>query len=84
MKPKILSLYREHYFPLGKQLIPCITGLVVSILPGIEEQNETLQKDVFSTLDQLSNCVTKKYFVGAVWMVKANIPSFFNWLVRRF
>jgi len=66
-----LLLYREHYFPLGKQLIPSITGLVVSILPGIEEQNENLQRDVFSTLDQLSNCVTKKYFLGAVWMVNS-------------
>ncbi len=69
MKPKILSLYRDHYFPLGKQLIPCITGLTVSILPGVEEPNEAMQKDVFLTLDQLSAAVTKKYFVGAVWMV---------------
>ncbi len=69
VKPKILQLYREHYFPLGKQLIPCITGLVVSILPGVDEQNEGLQKDVYSTLDQLSEVVTKKYFIGAIWMV---------------
>jgi len=69
-------LYRDHYFPLGKQLIPCITGLTVSILPGVEEQNEALQKDVFNTLDQLSNCVTKKYFIGAVWMVNFFFPHY--------
>jgi len=68
VKPKILSLYRDHYFPLGKQLIPCVAGLTISILPGVEEPNEAMQKDVFNTLDLLGNAVTRKYFIGAVWM----------------
>jgi len=43
--------------------------LVVSILPGVDEQNEALQKNVYETLDLLSDTVGKRFFIGAVWMV---------------
>ena len=65
----LLDLYREHYFPLKKQLVPCISGLVLSILPGLDEANEGFLKKVYETLDDLSSSVGKKYFIGAVWMV---------------
>lgn len=43
-------------------------GLVISILPGLEEQNELLQKRVFSIMDNAGEAVGKKYLLGAVWM----------------
>lgn len=44
-------------------------GLVISILPGLEEQNELLQKRVFSILDNAGEAVGRKYLLGAIWMV---------------
>ena len=51
IKPKILALIQKYYLPLGPHLIPCLSGLVVAILPGLEENNEELQKNVMNTLD---------------------------------
>ena len=69
VKPLILELYQKYYYPLKKQLIPCIPGLVVSILPGLDEQNEELQKKVFASLDQACESAGKRHFIGALWMV---------------
>ena len=51
VKPKLLDLIENYYLPLKMNLIPCIPGLVVSILPGLEENNEEIQKKVLHTLD---------------------------------
>lgn len=74
MKPKVLDLIEDYYLPLGKNLIPCMPGLVISILPGIEEQNELLQKRVYGILDKAAEAVGRKYLLGSVWMV--NMCSF--------
>lgn len=44
-------------------------GLVMSLLSGIDEQNEALFNDVLRTFEEAEKCVGKKYVVGAVWMV---------------
>ena len=58
-----------YYFPLGIELIPCMPGLVMSILPGLDEQNEALQKSVLEALRVAGECVGTKYLLGAIWMV---------------
>ncbi len=41
----------------------------MSLLSGIDEQNEALLNDVLRTFEEAEKCVGKKYVVGAVWMV---------------
>lgn len=36
-KHYFLEIIRNYYIPVGRDLIPCIPGLVLSILPGLEE-----------------------------------------------
>jgi len=69
VKPKIIDLLNKYYFPLKIELIPCIPGLVMSLLPGLDEQNEELQKSVHEALRKAGECVGTKYLIGAVWMV---------------
>lgn len=69
MKPKILELLNRYYFPLKLELIPCIPGLIISLLPGLNEQNEELQKSVYEAFKKAEECVGTKYLLGAVWMV---------------
>jgi hypothetical protein len=38
----LLDVIEEHYFPLKHDLIPCMPGLVIAILPSLEENNEEL------------------------------------------
>ena len=65
----MLDLVTEYYFPLKLELIPCIPGLIVSILPGLEERDAELEKKVLYTLDKAGECVGRKYLIGAIWMV---------------
>ena len=69
VKPKIIELLNKYYFHLKIELIPCIPGLVMSLLPGLDEQNEELQKSVLEALKKAEECVGPKYLLGAVWMV---------------
>jgi len=65
-----LDIINDFYLPLGIELYPCVTGLVNSILPGLDEQLEDLQKKVTEILDKMCELVGKKYLVGAVWLVR--------------
>jgi len=42
IKPVIITLIYESFLQLKSELIPSVTGLLVSILPGLDEQNEDL------------------------------------------
>ena len=64
-----MEIIRKYYFPLKLEIIPCIPGLVMSLLSGIDEQNEALLNDVLRTFEDAEKCVGKKYVIGAVWMV---------------
>lgn len=46
-KPMFLSLLEKYYYPLGKELLPSIGGLINSIIVGMEETNEDMMKKVF-------------------------------------
>ncbi len=53
VRPRLLDLYAEHYLPLKRAgLAPCIDGLVVSLLYGLEEENtksRAVARDTFSS-----------------------------------
>ena len=40
VKPVLLGMYENYYIPLGKAMLPGLTGLVLGLLPGIEEGSE--------------------------------------------
>ena len=70
MKPKILDLIEDYYLPLEINLMPCISGLINSILPGIEEKQDLIRKRVLNTLDHAMKNVGRKFLMGAIWMVE--------------
>ena len=69
VKPYLLDVIEKNYFPLKYDLIPCIPGLIIAILPSLEDNYEELQKKVFHILDKAMECVGKKFFMGSIWMV---------------
>jgi len=40
VKPVLMNIYEEYFVSLGKALIPCLPGLLLGLLPGIEEGSE--------------------------------------------
>lgn len=54
MKPRLLKVYETYYLPLKNNLIPCLPGLVLSLLPGLEESGTELAERVMKLLDSVS------------------------------
>lgn len=79
-----MRILNQYYFPLDVELVPCIPGLVMSLLPGLDEQNEELQKNVLDALKTASECVGLKYLLGSIWMVPdSKFKSFLSELASR-
>lgn len=73
VKPLLLGLYKEHYLPLGLQLKPCLKGLVLGLLPGLDEQNEYFET-VYEMLNALAERVGHGYFYHCLWLAIVTAP----------
>ena len=40
MQPVLLTVYEKHFVPLGRQIKPGLNGLLLGLLPGLEEGAE--------------------------------------------
>lgn len=59
----------------GPELIPLLQGLVTSILPGLDEQDENLQKMVMRFLNNIKAAVGQKFLVDCVWLAILKSPK---------
>lgn len=39
-RPVLMNMYENYFLPLGKALLPGLSGLLLGLLPGIEEGSE--------------------------------------------
>ena len=44
VKPVLLGTYENYFIPLGKALLPGLSGLILGLLPGIEEGSEYTER----------------------------------------
>ena len=67
VRPSLLDIYERYYLAVGRGLVPCLPGIVLGLLPGLEDESEhterfdtqTLQICIFSCCwkcSQLHNC----------------------------
>lgn len=40
VRPVLLSLYENHFVPLGQHIKPGLTGMLLGLLPGLEDGSE--------------------------------------------
>ena len=52
-----------------------IVGLVTSILPGLEEKDEAIQKKIIEILGKLQICVGERFLIGALWIAILRTPK---------
>ena len=69
VKPEMIEIFRKYYLILEIQIIPMLTGFVSCLLPGLEEQDETLQKQIIELLNDVNGIVGDKFFLSTVWFV---------------
>ena len=44
VKPVLMGIYESYFVPLGKTLLPGLPGMVLGLLPGIEEGSEYTER----------------------------------------
>uniref|UniRef100_A0A0G4IFE5 Uncharacterized protein n=1 Tax=Chromera velia CCMP2878 TaxID=1169474 RepID=A0A0G4IFE5_9ALVE len=69
VKPIFIHVIQQYFLPLGDRLLPCLSGLLVSLLPGVEDEKSDSYEKVFSTLQQISEGVGESHFMCALWLV---------------
>ncbi|CAD8058712.1 unnamed protein product [Paramecium sonneborni] len=67
-KPMFLNILEKYYYPLKRELLPCMGGLINSIIVGMEDTNEDMMKKVMTSLDQACESVGIKQFFGLLWI----------------
>lgn len=63
VKALVYSFIKTHFVPLGPALIPCLPGLILAIIPGLEDENG----DFFHQCLELLRVVVEKTDKGIVW-----------------
>ncbi|KAM3578985.1 hypothetical protein VKS41_008521 [Umbelopsis sp. WA50703] len=87
VKPQLLSIIEKYYFRLGHELKPCMRGLVIALLPVVEEEGSEYFDKGISLLDQLGKIVELPFLNSCIWLVLINNASLrlaaLNYLLRR-
>lgn len=87
VKPTLLNLYDTHYLPLQSGLRPVMKSMILSLLPGLEEETGEFFDKVLGLLDRLSGTVSTAFFFQNIWLVMLTAPpargTSLNFLARR-
>lgn len=83
----VLGLYERFYLPLGVDLRPLTRALLLSLLPGLEEEGSEFFDRVVTLLDRIATSVQPAFFFQNMWNVLMASPSVrlcaLNYLARR-
>lgn len=74
VRPVLIELLERFYLPLGKELIPCLGGLLMALLPGLEEQGE-LYARVLKLMNRVRDCTHPSLFMLALWRCLLQSPA---------
>jgi hypothetical protein len=69
-KTAYLNVIKKHYLEISDQeLTLCLPGFLVSILPGLEDQNEQIHKLIKEIFSKARQKVGEINFFGVYWAV---------------
>lgn len=75
LKSPLLSLYETHFLPLGPKLAPILGGLVLAILPGLEDETSEFYSRSRALLDKVELAVDDvNLFSRAIWRALLQSP----------
>ena len=69
-KKKVLKIFKERFLHINvTELELCLPGLLVSALPGLEEQDEAIHKPVKEIFNSLREQLSDRTFFGCLWSI---------------
>ena len=57
LKPTLLTLYENHFLPLGPALAPLVDGFVLAVLPGLEDESSEFYGRTTQLLDSICDAI---------------------------
>lgn len=67
VKPSILSIYEKYYIPLGRDLEKCLPGLIIAVMPVLEELENEYFEAGYTILIALRTQVQATPFYNGLW-----------------
>lgn len=55
-----VELIKKYFIPLQIELIPCLPGLMLALLPVLEENNDQLNKELYELMDLINRAVGRR------------------------
>ncbi|BFZ09520.1 hypothetical protein BsWGS_12559 [Bradybaena similaris] len=74
VKPVLLSVYEKHFVALGRHIKPGLNGLLLGVLPGLEEGAEYFERTNL-LLEDFCNAVGPPFFYTGIWECMLSCPS---------
>ncbi|CAH1798856.1 unnamed protein product, partial [Owenia fusiformis] len=74
VRPMLLSIYENHFVALGKYIKPGLTGLLLGLLPGLEEGSEHYDR-TNALLEEFCEAADPIFFYGCLWECVLTCPS---------
>ena len=69
-KKKVLKIFKDRFLQINvTELELCLPGLLVSALPGLEEQDEAIHKPVKELFNSLREQLSDRTFFGCLWSI---------------
>ncbi|KTW30413.1 uncharacterized protein T551_01696 [Pneumocystis jirovecii RU7] len=76
IKPYFLGLIETFYLPLGPSLRPCAKSLIMSLLPGLEEDSGEYFDETFNVLDSVRQKLEDDaFFWQCLWLCIITSPQ---------
>ncbi|XP_041353922.1 protein dopey-1-like isoform X2 [Gigantopelta aegis] len=87
VKPVLLTIYENHFVALGKRIKPGLNGLLLGLLPGLEEGAEFCER-VNILLEDFCDGAEPEFFYTCLWECVQSCPSVrlpaFTFLISHF
>ncbi|XP_013389897.1 LOW QUALITY PROTEIN: protein dopey-1-like [Lingula anatina] len=74
VRPTLLAIYENHFLPLGQSLRPGLTGLLMGVLPGLEEGSDHFDR-TNSLLEEFCKVTDSTFFYGCLWECVLSAPT---------
>jgi hypothetical protein len=70
-----IKIIHDHFLPLGLRLVPCLTGLLLSLLPGIEDEASSYYEGTRTLLLEIHAATSPRPFLLSLWWILNTCPS---------
>ena len=74
VRSALLTVYETHFVPLGERLRPALNGLLIGVLPGLEEGTDHFDR-TNRLLESICEASHPPIFYGALWECVASNQS---------